>query len=151
MWSDRRLAVLGGASLLLNVFLVGIVVGHVVATFRHPGPERHGGGRPIQAVRLETLSPSERRQFTATMSAHRPAIRAARDDSHAQRLVTETDISAPSFDRAKVAADFEALRKSNQIVSESVDAGLVDALADLPQEARAALIAHGRRGNHPRP
>ena len=150
MWNDRRLAIFGGASLLLNVFLIGIVVGHLVATNRHPGPERRGGG-PIRAIRLEALTPDERQRFTAAMSAHRPAIRAARDGNHAQRLATETDIAAPRFDRAKVAADFDALRKTTDTVSAAVDAGLVDALKDLSPDTRAALIARGRRRSHPRP
>ena len=142
MWTDRsRLLVTGAAiSLLLNVFLVGLVAGHFSAIGRHLGAGRVGG----QAGHVDGLTPEQRHQFMTAMTPHRPAIRAAREAHRAQRAATEADIAAATYDRAKVTADFAALRKATGDVSEAVDTALVDALASLPPEARSALVAHGR-------
>ena len=141
MWIDRRvLMILGGISLLLNVFLIGIVIGHVVAG----RPRQLPAVAPGPLVHLKALSPEDRRMFAAGMNTHRPTIRAARMAHRSARLATEADIAATTFDRAKVVADFEELRRSNRGVDEAVDAALVDALANLPPEARAAIVSRDR-------
>lgn len=47
-------------------------------------------------------------------------------------------------------ADFQALRQNNRDTDEAVDAALIDALAKLPAEGRAALMDHVRESqpNH---
>ena len=138
----------GGASLLLNVFLVGIIAGHVYTGRGKPGGGPGVGGL-IQPGHVKALSPEERRKFVAAMNHHRPRIKAAREANRANRQIIVADISAPTFDRDKVKADFANLRQTNAGVGEAVDAALIDALADLPSTARAALVSRERVGNAP--
>jgi uncharacterized membrane protein len=140
MWIDRRLMVGAAASLLLNALLIGVVVGHVVGA-RRPAPGAPAG--PL--VRLHALSADDRRLFFTSMAPHRPAIRAARAAHRAARQTVEDDIAAPTFDRAKVDADFATLRGANAHLDETLDGALTDALAHLSPEARAAMIVRAGR------
>ena len=147
MWISRRVVMIVGAvSLLLNVFLVGIIAGHLwdARKGRAAGPAQGG---PL--VRPNALSPVDRRMFAAGMAPHRPDLRAARQAHRAARLAIEADIAAPTYDRAKVTEDFAALRQTNRTVDEVTDSALIDALANLSEEARATIV-HGRRAPPPR-
>lgn len=139
MWIDRRALLVGvAASLLLNVFLLGILIGHA---FEAGGARRNRGcAGLVDAAHVRALTSEDRRRFNSVMAQHRPAIRAAREGHRAARRAAVVDIAAPSFDRAKVAADFIGLRQANARVGEAVDAALVDALAALSPEARATLV-----------
>ena len=142
MWNDRRLLPWGlGASLLLNVFLGGIVTGHLFAGHRDRVVSPPGVMVPASHVRA--LAPDEKKKFAAAMSVHRDAIRAARKAFRTRRAATEADIAAPIFDRGKVNADFVSLREAGTAVQDAIHAALVEALAALPQASRAALVEHG--------
>lgn len=145
MWIDRRWLGVGIAvSLLLNVFLIGIVAGHFFVGRRavaHPGA---ASGALVPQAHVRALPADEKRIFSATMSEHRDAIRAARMQHRAARLAAETDIAAPTFDRAKVAADFSALREANMAVQEAVNTALIESLSKLSPQSRAALVEHER-------
>lgn len=142
MWIDRRgLVLLAAGSLLLNVFLIGIIAGHVFAVRKAGvGPM---GGAMVPAAHVRALPPDDKKKFTAAMTAHRDAIRAARKQHREAKLATEADIAVPGFDRAKVIADFASLRQANASLQEAVNAALVDALADLSPRSRAALVGRG--------
>lgn len=145
MWTDRRtLLAIGGISVLLNVFLLGIVLGRFHARDeRRPGL-MHGAGL-ISAAHLRAIPVEERHLFARAMAPHRPAIRAARELQRAARMVVETEIATPAYDGTKLTQDFAALRQANEHVGEIVDAALVDALSGLPASTRAALVARVRK------
>lgn len=144
MWTDRRaLFAVVAASLLLNVFLGGAVLGRFFGDKGRTGEPPHAaGGAMVGPVHVTALPPEQRRRFRAAMAPHRPTIKAAREAHRAARRQIEADIAAPTYDQAKVAADFQALRQSNRDTEEAVDGALLDALAILPPESRAALVAH---------
>ncbi len=157
MWIDRRaLFGIAAASLLLNVFLGGAVLGRAFGEHRR-GAEPPKGVAPgplVPPAHVQALPPEDRKRFRAAMAAHRPEIRAARQAHRDARRQIEADIAAPTYDQAKVVADFGALRQTNRDTDEAVDAALIDALAQLPPESRAALVNHaqgGTPGQSPQP
>ena len=156
MWIDRRVLVaVAATSLLFNIFLGGAVLGRVFGEHRHDvEPSRAASGALVPPAHVQALPQEERRRFRAAMTPHRPAIRAARQAHRVARLRLETDIAAPTYDQAKVVADFQALRQTNRDTEEAVDAALIDALTGLSPESRAALVDHafaGRPAQPPQP
>ena len=153
MWIDRRvLFAVAAASLLVNVFLGGAVIGRIFGEHRAAAePPRVAAGPLVPPAHVQALPPEDRRRFRQAMAAHRPTIRAAREAHRAVRRQIEADIAAPAYDPTKITADFQALRESNRNTEEAVDAALVDALASLPPESRAALVTHVRADRPARP
>ena len=148
MWIDRRaLFCVAAASLLVNVFLGGAVLGRVFGERGHLFEEqprvgmRPSNGALVPPRNVQALPQEDRRRFRAAMAPHRPAIRTAREAHRQARRQIEADIAAPAFDRDRILADFQALRQSNRTTEEAVDDALIDALASLPPESRAALVA----------
>ena len=149
MWIDRRVLFgVAAASLLLNVFLGGAVLGRVFGEHRRDAepPKGIAAGPLVPPAHVQALPPEDRKRFRAAMAPHRPAIRAARQAHRDARRQIEADIAAPTYDQAKVVADFEALRQTNRTTDEAVDAALIDALAQLPAESRATLVTHVQGG-----
>lgn len=139
MWTERRwLLPLLTVSLLANLFLVGLVGGHMYA--RHKIPPRREGP-VVTAAHLRALPADERKMFTAVMAAQRPAIAEARRLHLEARRVLEADIAAAAFDKDKVTADFAAFRRAGQALQEKSNAALVDALATLSPASRASLMS----------
>ena len=143
MWNDRRRLVgILAVSLLLNVFLAGVLVGRGYAVHR-AGPPRLASPGPIVPNRhVAALPADEKRQFQTAMTAHRDALRALRSSHKAARDKVEADIAAPTFDRAAVTADFAALHQINRDIDAETGAALIDALSGLSPASRAALVAH---------
>lgn len=140
MWIDRRrLAFALAGSLLLNVFLGGVVAGHLL--WARPGLRVPPAGPLVPAAHVRALPADEKKTFTAAMAAHRDAIHAARKAHRQLRETAVADIAAATFDRAKVSADLAALRGANTAALEATNAALVDALAGLSPASRAALVA----------
>ncbi len=142
MWTDnRRLIGALVVSGLLNIFLVGVLAGHGFAVHRGPPPLLASG--PMVPQRHVKALPDDQRQiFRAAMLARRDEIRAARQSHKELRRKTEADIAAQTFDRALVTEDFAALHRSNRAIDEAVSAALIDALAGLTPQSRAALVTH---------
>ena len=142
MWnSPRRLVGVLAASLLLNVFLVGLMLGRGIAVPPSPPP-----GPLVPNRHVDALPDDQRKLFREAMQAHREVIRAARRLHRAARDKIEADIAAPVFDRATVAADFDALHRTNRDIDQAVGGALVDALAGLDATSRAALVEHSVLG-----
>lgn len=142
MWTDRkRLVGLLAASFLLNVFLVGLLVGRGVALHKPAGPPPPGPLVPNRQV--AALPDDQKTLFHDAMKAHREVIQAARRRHRAARDKIEADIAAPIFDRANVTADFDTLHQTNRDIDKAVGEALVDALGSLDPASRAALVAHG--------
>lgn len=130
-------------SVLLNVFLIGVVAGSVFSgrSDLHLG---RVGGPLVVRKRVNALPADERQAFRQAMKQHHAAIAAARAEHRRMRRLTETDIAAPTFDRAKVEADFAGLRKALAALHQTLDDALVDSLQPLSQSARARLVDHER-------
>lgn len=148
MWTERkRLVGLLAASLLLNVFLVGLFVGRGVALHKPPGPPPTGPLVPDRQV--AALPDDQKKLFRDAMKAHREVIQAARRRHRAARDKIEADIAAPVFDRANVTADFDTLHQTNRDIDQAVGDALVDALGSLEPASRAALVTPGAATSQP--
>ncbi len=133
-----------GASLLLNVLLLGIIAGHVFTADR---VERRSAGALVPRAQFRALPADERSRFAAAMASHHDAIRMARQAHRRARLATEADIGAPELNAAKLKADLAALRQANEALQAATNEGLVEALSTLSPPSRAALVAHGKGGS----
>ena len=153
MWIDRRVLIaVAAASLLLNVFLGGTVLGRAFGEHhRAAAPAGPAAGPLVPPAHVQALPQEDRQRFRAAMAPHRPAIRAARQAHRDARRQLEADIAAPTYDQSKVVADFQALRQTNRDADEAVDAALIDALAELPPGSRAALVNHEQAGKSAQP
>ena len=137
--SGRPLVVVALAlSVLANIFLVGVVSGRLVFA---TSPRPAGHGRPIvPGVLVRTLPAEDRKRFTSVMRLHREAIARAHAAVAAAKSAAESDIAAPTYDRAKVEADFAAVRLANAADQEAVHAAYAEALATLGPASRATLV-----------
>ena len=126
-----------GASLLLNVLLLGVIAGHAFTTAR---PERRFGGALLTQSHVRALPADERLRFAAAMGRHRDAIRTARQAHRRARLAAEADIGAPDLDIAKLTTDLADLRHASEAVQAATNEGLVDSLSTLSPVSRAALV-----------
>ncbi len=139
MWTDRRKLAVGLVfSLLLNALLAGVLAGVEIG-----GTGREFVGRPqgvVPQANFRALSRADKQEFRLAMAAHRDAIRDARRDHRAARQAAEADIAAPAFNRAKVEADFAAVRAAGARIQENIHAGLIDGLAALPPDTRAMVV-----------
>lgn len=144
MWIERRWLVTGlGFSLLVNVFLIGIVAGHFFASRGHQLP---GVARAlVPAVNVRALPPDERQQFRDAMIPYRPEILAARNDARKTRQAAEADIVAADFDRSKAVADLAAMRQATSRLQELVQDALVEALSKISPASRTALVIRNRQ------
>ena len=137
----RLLVVVLGASILLNLFLAGVVVGRVTMP----------GWRGLQASnagailglfprsQIRELPASEKKAFWAAMRNNEGDVRAAHARLMAVRREVVAAIGAPVFDRAKLDAKLVDLRRAaldQQIAGEKAAA---DALAVLSPQSRAAI------------
>lgn len=145
MWiKGGLLAAAFGASVLINVFLIGIVAGWVFAGRGELHLGRMGGPLVVRQ-RVSALPPGERQAFRQAMRRHHAEMAAARAEHRRLRQLTESDIAAPTFDRAKVAADFTGLRKALAALHQTLDDALIDGLQALSQSSRARLVDHERK------
>ena len=147
MWIDRRWRIAGiTASVLLNVFLIGIVVGHVSSLRALP---RRFDGPLVRPANLKALPADERAHYETVMKPHREGIRQARQAHRRARETVEADIAAPTFDAQKLSADLAALRKANSTLQANANEALVDGLSALSPESRAALVSRNARAPTP--
>ena len=139
------------ASLLLNVFLGGVLVGRGFAVHRPPLPPIPAPGPLVPPRHVVALPDDQKKLFQSVMRNHREALREARVAHKAARDKIEADIAAPVFDRATVAADFDALHQRNRDVDAATGDALIDALSGLSAASRASLVAHEEAPAPPNP
>jgi uncharacterized membrane protein len=139
MWIERRwLGSALGVSLLANLFLVGVLVGRVFVT----NDQRVlGRGRPlVPGALVRALPPEDRKTFAKTMRAHKDELERLHRAVADAKTAAEADIAAPVYDRAKVEADFAAVRKAFEADQVALHEAYAQALGMLGQSARAALV-----------
>jgi uncharacterized membrane protein len=130
-----------GASILLNLFLAGVVVGRLtVPGWSVSQPPNAGAILGLfPRAQIRELPFSEKNAFWAAMRGHAAEVRAA----HARLLEARREviaaIGAPVFDRAKLDAKLVVLRQAaldQQVAGEKAAA---DGLAVLNAQSRAAI------------
>ncbi|MCK6449595.1 MAG: periplasmic heavy metal sensor [Alphaproteobacteria bacterium] len=133
------------ASLVLNLFLIGLIaggwahhrhgLGWIVGMPGERGAPRFAGGPPIRQA-VQSLPEADQRVFKETMGALRPEI--GREQQAIRRLrerATEA-VRAEPFDRAGFLAAMAELRQKQLGIQTRVHAGTADALSKLSAESR---------------
>jgi uncharacterized membrane protein len=163
--SGRWVAIGLFVSLAANLFLAGTLFGERFRG-RHLPPPPPPAAADVPApppgetmvrgmvLRMIRSLPAERQAaFEEKLARHRPEVLAAQQELRAARLRLREKMSAEIFDRAEINAAFEALRQRNLAVQKALHEAVIDASADLPVDARRAMMAAMSEGGAraPRP
>lgn len=138
---ERGLQLLLIASLLLNVFIVGALIGAAVVWQREARPPTVALAAQPTRLRLAamSLSPPYRRQLRQHLAQTARALRPQVDEARAARLDAQRLLSAPTLDAAALRAALERARSADEAIRSRIEASLVDFAATLPQAERSAL------------
>lgn len=137
----RRIAL--PASLILNLFLVALIGGHLLHV------RRGLAGAPFAHALANAeaiLPPKDAAAFRAVMQRDAPQYEGAMKRFFAARQALERDIAADHFDPDRVRAALANWRTSWDAFFDDFDGPLVDALAQVSPEGRRKLLAERRRG-----
>ena len=125
------------ASVMINLFLVGILTGRYLFEPRPPAQQNAAVMRPGA---FRHLPEEERLRFNVIMSAQGPALRTGRLKLRQLRQDVRDAIAAPHYDAALVAKRFEALRAAQQAQQTLQQNTLSQALGQLSAQSRASVI-----------
>lgn len=142
LYDRRTLLVAFVVSLLINLFLAGVVAGHYLMRNNNNGP-----GAILVRNAARTLPDNERQHFVAIMRAQMPAVRASRVKIRDLRQEVRDAIAAPHYDAGLLAQRFAALRDANMAQQTLQQNLLVQALGQLSPASRASIIAAARDNN----
>ena len=142
--SRRLLAIALFISVVLNLFVGGLFVGHLLHgefwPWRSPYAKEFGpfAGRALQRL-VHSLDEADRKTVIDTMRAHGEELARLGKAMHDQREVIEQLIRQPAFDRKAVEAAFGEMRKRGDEMQTAMGAALLDAIEKLPPQARERL------------
>jgi uncharacterized membrane protein len=144
--SQRSLTIALIVSLVVNVFVIGAVVGafgmrHKVETESMRPPR---SGNPIMRV-TEQLPEDLRARYMARMRAEGQNNRAKMAEARAARGEAMQAMSAETYDPAAAAAALARAREAEMVTRTSIEGAIVDFSRNLTQEQRR-LIAQSLRG-----
>ncbi len=142
--SRRLLAIALFVSVVLNLFVGGLVVGHLLHgglwPWRSPYAKEFGpfAGRALQRL-VHSLDEADRKTVIDTMRAHGEELARLGKAMHDQREAIEQLIRQPAFDRKAVEAALAEMRKRGDEMQMAMGAALLDAIEKLPPQARQRL------------
>ncbi len=146
---STRMRILLIASLILNVFLVGIGIGVVVTGARiappQPPPRRMA---PNAWVAAEALPPAERVKFRQMLRDRALAVQPELKSVRLARREAVALMSQPNYDAKAITDALQHAREGELHVRGEIDAAMVDYLSHLPPDQRAA-VAEGMVRNRP--
>jgi uncharacterized membrane protein len=137
------------ASIVLNLFLIALIAGHVWQVRRM---EAHGGTPLVRALaRAEAaLPPRDAAAFAAIIRRDAPRYAGAARQLNEARQALGRAIAAQEFKQDEVRSAFAAWQASfNRFFADFRDP-LIEALAAVSPEGRRKLVAE-RRAQHPSP
>ena len=138
MSGDRRWLVAGlAASLLVNLFLAGLLTGRFLFSPRPPALVQ---AAVMRRNAIRELPEEERLRFNVIMAAQGPALRTGRLKLRQLRQQVRESIAAPHYDAALVASRFAELRAANQAQQSLQQNTLAQALGELSASSRASVI-----------
>jgi len=142
MSGNRWLAVCFAISVLINLFLAGIIVGQlsVPAFIRHAPPQ----AGLVSRQQIRQLPPSERHAFGMAYRRHFPELRAEHERVRAAKLAAEDAIGAPVYDRKALEAKFAAVRQAQLAQQAALHEAVIDALQTLSPQSRAAIASRAK-------
>jgi uncharacterized membrane protein len=132
------------ASVLLNLFLAGVVTGRLAGggpageTFTSAAGSP-STGRELILQRFRALPLIDRLRFGAAMAAHRDTLRPAAAALVRARLHVLTVLAAPTYDRQAMEDALAAVRQATTAAQVALHDALVPALGTLDPAARAKL------------
>jgi uncharacterized membrane protein len=136
---DNRRWLIGGlaVSLLINLFLAGVLTGRHLFAPRGPGLQN---AAVMRRDAIRHLPEEERLRFNVVMAAQGPALRTGRLHLRQLRQQVREAIAAPHYDAALVARRFEELRNA-QIAQQALQQNaLAQALGQLSAQSRTSVI-----------
>ncbi|MBV2149870.1 periplasmic heavy metal sensor [Sphingobium sp. AS12] len=152
--SERALRIVLIVSLVLNVFVIGGLVGAAVMWKRVEAQRPLVGiGRPARLREAaQALSPPNRRMLRQTVRAAAQSLRPQAEQARAARREAGRLLVQPKFDRAAFEAALARARTADVTIRTRLETAVVDAAAKLPVEERVALAdAMDRSGAMRRP
>ena len=140
MFGDRQWLV-GGlvVSLLLNLFLAGVVTGRILFLPR-PSTNQAQSVAVMRRGAIRDLPEEERLRFNVVVAAQGPALRAGRMNLRQLRQQVRDAIAAPRYDAALVAKRFADLRAASMTQQTLQQNTLAQALGQLSAQSRASVI-----------
>jgi len=138
--SGERRWLLGGlaASLLVNLFLAGMLTGRLLFSPRPPAIAQAAAVMRRDAIR--ELPEEERLRFNVIMAAQGPALRTGRLQLRQLRQQVREAIAAPHYDADLVAKRFADLRAATLAQQTLQQNTLAQALGQLSAASRASVI-----------
>lgn len=138
---SRRMKILLIVSIILNVFLVGVIAGGIWRW-------SHGYGTRVgwRMQAIEALAPDQRRGFRAAMrqttfASRDLVIEGRRARAEAARLYVQ-----PHFDAVAISAELDRARTADVTLRERLERRVVDFSAGLPLAEREKLADALRQG-----
>ena len=147
MSRGRVVAIVLFASLALNLFLGGVMVGGVLAPRQDAAAGPGGFGGLIANMRqvAAELPPDQQAALHEAMGRHRSEIRQDLVALRDARQATLAALAAEPFDRQAVEAAFAELLRRSQAAQAAIQDAILDAAERLPADARQELVDAGRR------
>ena len=142
------------ASLLVNVFVCGIIGGGLWILERGRGPTLSAvQGRPVR-VAGQALPPADRLRFEEIINQVLLDGRGLQRTAVSSRREAAALFKQPNFDKAAVANLLEQGRTADIALQSRIDDAAIDFASTLPPDERASLAAGLERGGplrHPPP
>jgi uncharacterized membrane protein len=139
----RWLLLAFGISLLLNLFMAGIVTGRWTFPGIHLMATQTSNGL-IARARVRDLPEVERRAFNAVMKRHIAEIKSAHQKVRSAREAVTDAISMPHYDRKVMEAKFAEVRRALLVQQTLQQDAIAEALGVLNASSRAS-IAEGSK------
>lgn len=129
-------------SVLLNLFLAGVIVGRI--TLIGFGPKNPGALVPREQIMA--LPEGERRAFTRVIRSHQPGIRLLHEKVREAKRAAEQAIGAPVYDRTLLEARFAAVRQTQEAQGAAQHEAVIEALGKLSAQSRATIARNAEEG-----
>ncbi|HTW34674.1 MAG TPA: periplasmic heavy metal sensor [Rhizomicrobium sp.] len=141
------LAVTLSVSVLLNLFLAGVIVGRITL----PGFAPPGQAALIPREEIRALPEAERRAFIRIVRSRGPQMRALRERVREARRAAEEAIGAPQYDRKLLEARLATVRQTQEALGAAQHETVIEALGTLSPGSRAAIARRAEEniGNAP--
>jgi uncharacterized membrane protein len=149
--SRRGLLIALVASLAINLFAIGAVVGAIVLGPRIHGPAMRGGGGPPFWSAAAELPPERRAAYRRALLGEAGEVRAALRAARHARREAWLSLGDPTFAPQEATVRLERARVLEMQARSVVERRIVDFAATLSPQERAHLakgLARSRPGHH---
>ncbi len=142
--SRQLLAIALFISLIVNLFLGGLIAGRLIRGEDWPWPNpyvREFGpfaGRALDHL-LRHLDGADRKLVLDTIRVHEDELSRLSKAMHDQRNRVKQLLRAPELDRPAVEQAFAEMRKRGDDMQDALGAAMLEAIEKLPPEARQRL------------